>query len=176
MTRLRKLAVLGVKTLGNLTTFGLSGFLVFDRFYVEQPAEVSVGVTGTLVMTILLFISLSMMARYRKNKEVAYEVAKNLGQPSESVNPTVLEILNMISYSFPFLIISFFTYIIQSYNGDITAALLTLAGAVAGGHVFKIIGVNMEQSYLRAAITVAETQRQDAIVAKLKAELDKKTV
>jgi len=176
MSKLRKLGVFGLKTLGNITTFGLSGFLVFDRFYVEQPAEVSVGFTGTIIMFVLLLIALGTVSKYKNNKQIAYEVAKNLGQPSESVNPTLIEIMDMMSHSFPFLIIAFFTYIIQSYNGDITTALLTLAGAVAGGHVFKIIGVNLEQSYLREAIATAETARQDSIVAKLKAELDKKTV
>jgi len=103
MNNAQRLTVLAMKAAGYLVAFGGAFLTTFAFFFRERPNSFRLEVAGVFLLSFAGFALLGTIRKYRKNKEVAHEVARNLGQPDQGFNPIFFEVLNYLGYVIPFL-------------------------------------------------------------------------
>lgn len=166
MKTTEKLTVLFLKTLGYLSMFGISSYLLFENFYDGSvSSKVELGMSFLIGVGILFIIAWRMIARSVKNKEIAYEVTRAMGKATQGLNPVFLEIWNMLRFIIPLAMLGWLEFMIGFYESSIYIVILYFAGAIGIGYIFRIFAVSFEQGFL----TAAEEREEDALVAKIKA-------
>jgi Na+/H+-dicarboxylate symporter len=171
VSRAQRLTVLALKAAGYLVAFGGAFVTVFAFFFRERPDSFRLEVAGVFLLSFLAFAALGAIRKYRRNKEVAHEVARNLGQPDQAFNPIVFEVLNYVAYVLPFIVLILINNVLRDYGGNAIWPLLLVVLSFTIGYGTKIAGVAVEQSFLRQAQIERLGKEQDQLVEKLKSSL-----
>lgn len=162
------------KVLGYFIMFGLTVIIVINKFYYQQSNAFRLGISAILALSVVMIIALHQINKYKKIKEVAYEVARNLGKHSQTASPVVLKVLEYVSYMIPFAVLILFEMIAVTYSGSIYFSLILFMGALTIGYALIISGVALEQFFLKKAEQNEIKKQQNDLLDKLEERLKKK--
>jgi len=145
--------------------------IVWFYFKERQPAKVTVGVGGVFLGAILLIKYYGKFKGWVAKKEMAHEVARNLGQQSRTVNFHVIEALNFIFLAAPFLLILGIIEVAKNYNGRMEMPILYILASFTVSGLFKIAYRAAEQAEIAANNLAALDAQNETIAEKMAAKL-----
>lgn len=174
MKGFQKFLVWFLKFLGYFVMCGLTALIVINKFYYKQNNVFRLGISGILILFAIMMYALHQIKKYRKVKEVAYEVARNLGKHSQTASPITLKLLEYASYMIPFIVLMLFEMIAVTYVGSIYFSLILFMGAFTLGYGIIILAVLLEQSFLKKAELAEVNKQQNELLDKLEERLKKK--
>lgn len=160
-----KILIAFLKTMGYISMFGLSSYLMYQNFYDGSVStKVELGFSFLIGMAVIFVILLKMVLRARKAKEIAYEVTKALGTPTKGINPIFIEGLNFVLIVLPMLMLAWLEFLLGFYTANLYMVIIYIVGSIGLGYVFRFFAVSYEQ----AVLTDAEQRKEDNFINRIK--------
>jgi len=150
MKTIDRAKVFMLSMLSFLSAYVLSAYVLYERFYNgEVVTKVEIGMLFMVLVSILVFVLIVKTNKKVNDKQLAHEIARNLGQPSVATPPELLLLWKATKGLLFFGILAWFTFIIGFYGNNIYEAIIVIAGCFTLGQVFKFLAVTIEQTLLK---------------------------
>ena len=156
-----------IRLFGFLITVSLAVVWVLNKFIINKPARLGIGVGGSILAIIIFMVSIRVFKMWHRNKLVATEVAREL-QVNGRTSPFIATLVKAIYVLLPGLILTLLLWGVANYDGVLWIDCIKLIGTLAIYFIFDFVALSVERYFNKKRELQKLEKEQDMLVEKLK--------